>query len=524
MKLLSSVSLYILISLSAGALAQEKHVYTGNPKFAYGFSSNMVIQRDVDATVWGFATPGTEVEVSIGDQDAKATTDQYGQWLVQLDPMPAGGPYTLELKGGDSTETLESVMVGDVWICSGQSNMRYALDRRVDRKDPNSPRIFQEELDALEEAGTSSIYHVMKDRKGEFNWMEVTQNASDRNAHPNGVSAVGYFFAKHLKEHIGDVPIGIIQTGAGGKAMRHFIPKDVQWNDPDLKSLWFQKLSFRRTTYMQDLIEQHGEEKLARHEAEINAWLNGESGSEVCPVYISDFPGYLFYSSLPPLKHLKFKGMLWYQGESDRGRYNIYPKHLEVLIDFYREYFNYPDMPFVVIALPPHDLNHYEKFTDAQITFADNKEGVAIAYAPEGGDKDDIHPPKKEIVGERSALSAAALAYDKDVAYLGPRLASADRRGDQVIITFKDTAGGLKLTEGVTELAGFQIGLPNEDNSLENVKAEISQDRDRVVVMVPEKFASSRKLVLRFNYTPYYVPFLYGGNDLPAVSFSTTVE
>ena len=522
MKILFSIMfLSLLFITGCEAVAGERHVYSGKPRFAYGFSSHMVLQRNSKVNIWGFANPGTRVAVSLGGQKVTGKADGHGKWLVQFASMGAGGPHVLQLESGGTVVKLDNVMLGDVWICSGQSNMRYGLDRQTG-KDKDGPRVFADELATLLKQRTFPIRHAMDDR-GSLNWLEVThQNVVDRKRNRPGVTAVGYFFAKHLRKNLGDVPIGIIQTGAGGKAIRHFIPKDVQWANPALRAVWSSR-SYKGPTYWELLLEKNSTEKLADHENAINAWLNGESSSEACPAYMPNYPGYLFYKAMPQLKAMKFKGMVWYQGESDAGRSAVYPQHLEALIDFYRDYFEFPGMPFIVVMLPPYKSRHYPQFVAGQLSLADRKRGVGAAYAPEAGDKQDIHPPKKDIIGERVALTALAEGYDKDIAYLGPRYESAERLGDRIKVRFRDTAGGLKLANGRRTLNGFQMGTTDDEGSFENAGAEIGIGSDYVDVMVPEGFRAADAIHLRYNWTAFYIPVLYGGNDLPALPFSKKV-
>lgn len=500
------------------------------PRFAYGFSSNMVIQREENANVWGFAHPGTQVQVSVVDQaddaviqTATATSGDNGKWMLQLNPMAAGGPYSLHLEsGGIHFEQLDDVLFGDVWICSGQSNMRYKLSRM----DADDAYIFQDELDALLVQSSFPIRHAMYNRGGDkFEWLEVTrETAINETINPQGVTAVGYFFAKHLREHFqADVPIGIVQTGAGGKAIRHFIPKDVQWENQNLKDIWLTQVrSWTTETYWEELEDEHGVQGLADHEAAIDTWLSG-AVLEPCPVYLEDYPGYLFYDALPPLMNMTFKGMVWYQGEVDASRYDVYPDHLEILIDFYRSYFEYPDMPYIVVMLPPFANGYYPDFVAGQLALAESMDNVAASYAPEGGDADDIHPAKKQIVGQRAALSALAEAYGMDIDYLGPRFDSVQRTGNTLIVRFKDTAGGLKLADGKHTLTGFRIsGDPG--SSFIAADADLGGDMDSVEVTIPVELQSEQTIYLDFNREPFYEPVLYGGNDLPAVFFETTIS
>ena len=150
----------------------RKVVYSGAAKFAYGFSDNMVLQRDTTMNVWGFADPGTDVTVSIDTQNVSATADRHGKWLLRLAPMTAGGPYSLTLNSGQTTQKLTNVLVGDVWICSGQSNMRYGLSRQ----DKGGNYLFQHELTALQKQSAFPIRHFMKDDEN-TPWFEVNYEA-----------------------------------------------------------------------------------------------------------------------------------------------------------------------------------------------------------------------------------------------------------------------------------------------------------------------------------------------------------
>jgi sialate O-acetylesterase len=343
-------------------------------------------------------------------------------------------------------------------------------------------------------------------------WFEVNYlNVTDANVIPGGVSAVGYFFAKHLRNSIGDVPIGIIQHGAGGTAIRHYLPKDLQWKDACMLRM--------NEPYWDNLVQLYGEEQLVAHEEAINAWLAGESSSQLCPVYISGFPGYLFYHHLPPLKNMKFKGLIYYQGESDAGRGQYYRKPLSALVYFYREYFDYSDMPFLVVMLPPYQNNNYAELVDSQLSVADEKSGVSAVYAPEAGDEFDIHPPKKEIIGQRAAMAALVEAYGGSDPYLGPRYQSDVRVGNTVTVTFKDTDGGLKLAAGHSVLTGFQ--LAGASGNFVDVTAQLAANPNDVEITIPTELQGEPTIYIRFNWTGYYVPVLYGDNDLPAVFFRT---
>ncbi|MCE5185334.1 MAG: sialate O-acetylesterase [Planctomycetaceae bacterium] len=274
--------------------------------------------------------------------------------------------------------------------------------------------------------------------------------------------------------------------------------------------------------YWNSLIEKYGQSKLESHEAAINAWLNGETGSQVVPVHLTDFPGFLFYDFIPPIKNMKFKGMLYYQGESDAGRGQFYRYPLAKLIDFYREYFNFPEMPFIDVILPPYALKggpRYPEVADSILAVADEKSGVGAAYAPEAGDYSDIHPPKKEIIGQRAAMAALVEAYGGSNPYLGPRYKSDKTANGKVTVTFQQTGGGLVLASGATVLTGFQVA--GADGVFMDAEAHLTANPDDVEIMIPAALKSEPRVYVRYNWKAYYEPVLYGENDLPAVFFRT---
>ncbi len=497
-------------NLNDSGLAQaSKFVYHGLPKFAYAFSDHMVLQRGTDITVWGFAEPGERVAVTINTQSVSAVADGYGKWLLQLDSMSAGGPYCLRLKSGETNIELKDVMVGDVWLCLGQSNMRYGLG--INRIPGNFT--FADELSEISKQATFPIRHAMR-KDDALDWLEVNyRNVTDNKANPNGVTAVGYFFAKHLRASLGNVPIGIVQVGNGGAAIREFLPKDFQMSNPKMRKML--------ENYMPAYIEKYGIEKINNHDAVVSAYIKEGDYYSACSSYISRYPGHLFTRHIFQLKKLNFKGMVYYQGESDAGRGQFYRELLSEMIDVFRDFFEFKDMPFLCIILPPAVKINYSDIVESQLVVADNKEGVYAVFAPEGAwdDPKDLHAPYKEIVGKRTALTALAEVYGKGNAYLGPRYASHERVNDKLRVTFKGTAGGLKLANGKTVLTGFQLSGAN--GNFVDAAAQLVSNPNVVEVTIPESLQNEPNLYIRYNWKAYYEPVLYGENDLPAVFFRT---
>ncbi len=515
------------VEADAAPAESNRYVYEGSPKFAYGFSSHMVLQRDTEFNVWGFASPGESVTVSIDNQQVSGQADESGEWLIKLAPMEAGGPFDLKLKSGNTVVSLEDVLIGDVWICAGQSNMRYNLASRFrDMKDENgeyvavedrekAPLIFADELADLREQKRFPIRHAMGGN-ADFDWIEVNyENASDPKKYRQGVTAVGYFFAKHLRKDLGEVPIGIIQIGNGGAAIREMLPKHILWADPGMLKMM--------QGYWPETVEKRGQEELDAYYEKVESWLKRDNITGPSPAeYMGRIPGHLFYHHFAPLQNLKFKGMLYYQGEADAGRGYFY-RHLQrTLIDVLREHFAFSDMPFLTVLLPASKRLDYSDICESQMYLADTVKGVHAVYAPEGAwdHPKDLHPPHKEIVGQRAAMTALNEVYASDTPYLGPRYESHEIAGDTIVVTFRDTNGGLILKEGENELTGFQIA--GNDKEFLEAEAKLANDADKVIVSIPTALqGGDQELQVRYNFVRYYVPVLYSKNGLPAVFFRT---
>jgi sialidase-1 len=523
-----SFVLSFTLLISSGYAIDQKFIYKGKPQFGYGFSSHMVLQRETNADIYGLAKPGTEVTISIGEQKLTAKANEYGRWLVQITPMEAGGPYILKLQSGTTVVELNDILIGDVWICAGQSNMRYSLNRPIDYiLDGNGTyisdsttktldkKVFADELEALRTQQNFPIRHAIGMGDVTLDWVLVNhENASDVKKYSPGITAVGYFYAKHLRQKLGDVPIGIIQVGNGGAAIREFLPRDVQLADSGMKKII--------DSYWPDFVEKHGEEKLASYYQQMGDWLKiGQFGTPPPVESMDRTPGHLFYHGLAPLKKFSFKGFLYYQGESDSGRGYYYAHLLDKFVDVVRDTYEFSDMPFLVVLLPPAVKIGYADVVESQMYVAENKKGVHAVYAPEGAwnHPNNLHAPAKEIVGSRAALTALQKVYGGKEPYLGPRYASHKVVGNTMIITFKETGGGLVLKAGVNELTGFEIA--GVDEKFISVKAKLANETDNVVLSIPENLQDGQQLHVRFQMMKYYVPVLYGKNGLPTVFFRT---
>lgn len=375
--------------------------------------SNMVLQRDTDVNIWGKAKPGVQVTVTPEWNGTvyKTKADKEGRWSVKVATGNAGGPYTLTISDGEPV-VLDNILLGEVWICGGQSNMEMqvhgymhqpakgGLEAILDA--PNHPemRFFTVQR---------AVTDTPQDNCG-GEWLESTPEAVAN------FSACGYFFG-HLLNQVLGVPVGLITANWGGTAA-----------EP-----WLDVNSFNALDGI------NKEESIKR----------GQS-------YNNQTPGVLYNGMIHPIENHTAKGFIWYQGESNRGFQDDYVKILSALIGDWRKKWGDENMPFYMVQLAPYGYEGAEKMSlpmiiEAQYKIADNVPNVAIAATTDIGNPIGIHPSHKKEVGERLAFLALQRDYGiKGLPLPAPRYKSMTVDGNKVTLEFDNLAYNSDWWEGNT--------------------------------------------------------------------------
>ena len=438
------------------------------------FSDGMVLQRDVKTRVWGKAEPGEKVSVVLSEKSGKGITpdpveaDKDGNWSIELSSSPAGGPYTMTIKGKNTIE-LKDVYVGDVWVGSGQSNMEMSLNGCADadkhKAASKNPKI------RLFTVPRKIADNPQQDINGK--WVECGPDTV------GGFSGVAYFFGRDLQKAL-DIPIGLIHTSWGGTIAEAWTPKEALEANPDLKKL------------VPAMIKMEGN--------------NANQGTV------------LYNAMIAPLISYPIKGAIWYQGESNAGRAAEYETLFPTMIQSWRKAWKQDDMPFFFVQLAPWQKIEQDPTDPAwarlresqRLTLKLPKTGMAVIT--DVGDEKDIHPKRKEPVGARLALAARAIAYGQKIDYSGPSYENVKFVDGKAILSFQNLAGGLEVKGG--ELTGFTIA--GDDKIFCNADAMIQGDT--IVV-------SSAKVVkpaaVRFGWANYPVVNLWNKAGLPASPFRT---
>jgi sialate O-acetylesterase len=428
------------------------------------FGDNMVLQRGKPNTIWGWAKLGQEIRVTIADNTVKTVTKDDGRWSAVIEPPAPGGPYTLVVDGPQHVE-FHDVLVGDVWLCGGQSNMEMGLGQArngsEEVKAADHPRIrlfvVKQQTARKPAAIPQGSWKICSPQNVGEGW--------------SGFSAVAYFFGRRLQQEV-DVPIGLVEDCGGGA------PAEAWTRAETLRSLGI-----------------------------------SDTGSG------PNTPVVLYNGMIAPVAPLAISGAIWYQGESNTERATQYRKLLPAMIADWRKAFKQGDFPFYIVSLAAHKQHKdtpgddsWAELRAAQDFVANTVTNSGLAVAIDVGDARDVHPKDKKEVGERLALVALAGHYGKNIPYSGPRFASVEKIPGALRISFTHTDGGLVVKGDKLE----EFCVSAEDCRWHWADARIVGDT--VVVSSSEV---SNPVAARYAWQANPKATLFNGAGLPAIPFRT---
>ena len=481
------------------------------------FTDHAVLQRDKAVPIWGRADPGEKVTVAFAGQSVSTNAGKDGRWMVQLAPLPANSVGADLVVAGRNSVALHDILVGEVWICSGQSNMEFLVhgtnlrllnsDREVAAANHPLIRHFKVAHDVAEapvETASGSWAVCSPATVGQF-------------------TAVGYFFGREISRKL-QVPVGLINSSWGGTQIESWMSADTLQSDPAFAEVgrrWRKALEDYPAAMAAYSVARPAWEKAraaaaAGGPARLAAFLQTNHRPNPPPGPGSpDTPSGLFNGMIQPLIPFAIRGAIWYQGESNAPRASAYHRLFAAMISSWREKFGQGDFPFFWVQLanfgrpddPTHETWAYLREAQSQaLSLPATGQAVAIDI----GDPRDIHPTNKQEVGRRLALIAKALVYGTSVDYSGPVFASAVREGGALRVRFKYAGTG--LTAGDRPLESFEVA--GADRRFHPASAVIVGDTLRVQSPeVPEPVA------VRYAWRNAPDANLYNGAGLPASPF-----
>jgi len=453
------------------------------------FGDHMVLQKGIANRIWGRADPGEEVSVAIAGQTKATKAASDGSWEVRLEPIAEyGGPHTLVIKGstaaGPSELVFNDVLIGEVWICSGQSNMQWSVNQANDADLEKAAASFPEiRLLSVPQVGTQEPQENFDGK-----WQVCSP------ATVGSFSAVGYFFGRQLHRTLG-VPVGLINNAWGGSAADAWVKRDKIAGHPTLKAI---------------------HDRWTRLEAD-KPDDNQMQGNQR--------PGNIHAGVLAPSIGYGIRGAIWYQGESNTGRAHQYRTLFPFMIQSWREEWNMADnnhFPFFWVQLADFKAEQAEpgesdwaELREAQTMALDALPNTGQAVIIDLGEGKDIHPKNKQDVAKRLARWALAETYGlPGIVCRSPRFKSAERNGSKMVLSFSDVTGGWRPFD-VAEPRGFTIA--GADREFVPARAIIQKD-GRITVWSD---AVAEPVAVRYAWADNPVCNMFSGAGLPLTPFRT---
>jgi sialate O-acetylesterase len=484
------------------------------------FGDSMVLQQGRPIPIWGNASAGERIKVQLAQQEKSNLADASGRWRIVLEPMLAGGPYELVISGRDESRTFKDVWLGEVWVCSGQSNM----DMTVAREDRYWCGVVNEEAEvAAANWPAIRVFDVpfrtsdkpLEDVKGRW---EICSPET-----VGHFSAAAYFFAREIHKKL-NVPVGLITTAYGASTAEAWTSREALEAEPDLH--------FLLEEYARKCQEFDSGAAQKKYEEDLNAWNEAVKQAEAAgqkpprkpaapknPHLDQHSPCVLFNAMVSPLIPFAIRGALWYQGESNIPTAGVYDRIMEALIRDWRGRWGQGDFPFLYVQLagygkPPTQPCQGGGTTRVREAQAKNRilPAVAMVSAVDIGESNNIHPKNKQEVGRRLALAARALAYGEKVEYSGPVFEGMVIEGDCIRLSFRHIGGGLVLKENTP--SGFAVAGPDRTF----VWADARIEGDTVVVCSSQV---KEPMAVRYAWDDFPFVSLYSREGLPAVPFRT---
>jgi sialate O-acetylesterase len=477
------------------------------------FADHMILQAEASLPIWGTASPDERVTVRLGNEKKTAVANSMGNWRVTFPPHQATTrPTTLQVRGNNEI-VIEDILVGEVWLCAGQSNMEWPLKKaasgRTEVSTADHPHIRLLNLVGAARGGSGSytaehLARLTPELFSRGSWARCTPKTS------GSFSAVGYYFGRKLHHELG-VPIGLISPAIGGTPAEAWIRRAALAADDELAPLvegnWLQN------SQLDSWCQQRATANLRR------ARKAGEDilGDDLGPHH-SFKPSFMWEAGVKPLVPYAIRGVIWYQGESNaetHWRARQHRKIFPLLVRDWRQQWGQGDFPFLYVQLPSLGRPHWPVFREGQRRVLDELPNMGMVVTMDVGHPTNVHPVKKQPVGERLACWALSETYGRKIVPSGPLFQSMRSVGNRKLLDFKHAEGGL-ATRDQQPPVGFEVA--GEDNHFIAVEAQI--ENSSIVISSQEVPTITH---VRYGWAAFPDPplNLINREGLPASPFST---
>ncbi len=475
-------------------------------------SDHMVLQQELEAPIWGWANPGEQVTVTFAGQSQATTADRDGRWMVRLDKLAAGGPHMLTVTGAN-TITVEDVLVGEVWVCSGQSNMAMNVSRTLNAEQEIAAADYPDIRMFTTQRNPST--ETVDDASG--SWAVCSPETV------GSFSATAFYFARELKKEL-NVPIGLLHSSWGGTAIEAWTRLPVQQANANLKPIldaWSPPGEWNEQQAMAEYREKVAAwEKRAERLKADGKKVPRRPVQPTDPALNQNRPANLFNGMINPLIPYGIRGAIWYQGERNaKALAHLYQIQLPTLIADWRTRWGQGDFPFLWAQLPNFKTPQSAVVEDDPWVTVQEAMFKSLAVPNTGmainidvGEANDIHPKNKQAVGKRLAIWALAKTYGRSHVPSGPLYKDVRIDGSKAILSFDHIGAGLVAEDG--PLKGFAIAGSDQ----QFVKADAKIVGNTIEVISSQ---ISQPAAVRYAWAPNPDCNLYNQDGLPASPFRT---
>lgn len=473
------------------------------------FGSDMVLQQEQPIKIWGKGSPSEKVSVTFAGATEKTTVSTDGKWQVTFPARKASfEPVSLKI----NTHKFDNILIGEVWICSGQSNMGFDLSKVKNTKslkleNPNLRLCLCGSLRNVAKGGYSEK-ELAQSNVNDFyqpNWAESNKKSAF------AFSGVGWNFGSKLQETL-NVPVGLIEVAMGGSAMDSWLPAKVARKHPLTKGLY--EGDWLKNELVPEAHRKRGADAFKSILKKGEHFHIGKTGNSrwMCE------PDFLFESGIAPLKGLSFKGVVWYQGEAETQqpiRMKNAKTILPLMIKSWRDYLEIGEFPFLLIQLPGFNRPTWPEFRETQRQTTKTIANTELVVTVDTGDKKNIHPKDKVPVGQRAGGLALNKVYGKKQGAF-PQVETITFKSGNVVLTFKNCGKGFKSVKGIN---GFEVA--GEAGNFVKTTAELTSP-----TTVTLKSSVANPTSVRYAWQPYPNPklVLYNSENLPLGPFVETVD
>ena len=470
----------------------------GGLKLPMLYTDNMILQRHIPLKITGTANAHDKVTVSFNKQKKSTVTADNGKWSITFAPMDAGGPYELSVKTKEKSIDLTNILVGEVWLCSGQSNMEW----RVKQSRLSSPKNAAKEDVQLrlfdmkgQATGHSAYDSITLEKVYSLKYFEPTQWNEASIATINEFSAIAYHFGQMLRDSL-KIPIGLICNAVGGSNTESWIDKNTLENEfPLILHNW------QNNDFIQDFCRSRGGKQMEKstHTIKRHAFE----------------PAYLNFAGIQPLESFPIKGVIWYQGESNTHNIEAHEELFQLLVKSWRENWSNEQLPFYYVQLSSLNRPSWGWFRNSQRELMSRIPHTGMAVSSDKGDPADVHPKIKDVIGQRLAHWALAKQYNCDITPSGPLFKNIEQTKDGVYINF-EYGEGLLTNDGKAP-STFEVA--KIDGLFYPAKATIEGNQ---IKLSCDKVKEIR--YVRYGWAPFTRANLINKDGLPASTFRSDIE